>query len=332
MYNYATFITGGKIMKKIMGALVLAALISSAGAGSLFASASQESGPIRFATGGTTGTYYAFGTVLGQLFKEKNGLDVTVQSSGASKANIQLIAAGEAEMALVQNDVMDYAYKGTDLFTSDGAITGFQAMAGVYAEVCQVVAAAGSGINSIADLKGKNVSVGDAGSGVEFNARQILEAYGMTFDDIGKQNLSFGASADALRDNKIDAFFCVAGAPTPAIVDLALGRSIVILPVDDAHIAALQAKYPFYQKFPVAANSYTGQTADVQTVAVKATLIVSPKLSEDTVYQMTKTFIESRATIEHPKAAEISPANAVGSISVPFHPGAIKYYKEIGAM
>ncbi|MDR0910401.1 MAG: TAXI family TRAP transporter solute-binding subunit [Spirochaetaceae bacterium] len=320
------------MMKKILAAFVLAALV----AGSVFANGQAASGgakeTLRFATGGTTGTYYAFGTVLGQLFQEKDGLNVTIQSSGASKANIQLIAAGEAEMALVQNDVMDYAYKGTDLFSADGAITGFQAMAGVYAEVCQVVAGANSGINTIADLKGKRVSVGDAGSGVEFNARQILEAYGVTFDDIQKQNLSFGASADALRDNKIDAFFCVAGAPTPAIVDLALGRSIILLPVDDAHVQALQAKYPFYQKFPIAANSYTGQTADVQTVAVKATIIVSPKVSEDAVYKMTKTLIETGKAIEHPKAAEISPENAVGSISVPFHSGAMKYYKEIGAM
>jgi TRAP transporter TAXI family solute receptor len=283
------------------------------------------------ATGGTTGTYYGFGTVTAQMLKDKAGLSVTVQSTGASKANIQLIAAGEAEMALVQNDVMEYAYKGTDLFNGQ-KIDSFYTMAGVYAEVCQVVANPASGIRSVADLKGKSVSVGDAGSGTEFNARQILEVYGVTFNDISKQNLSFGASADALRDGKIDAFFCVAGAPTPAIVDLAIGKNIVVLEVDNEHAASLAKKYPFYQTFPIPARSYQGQSGPVQTVAVKATFIVSKTLSDSTVYAMTKAFIENRGQIDHPKAAEISPANAVGSISVPFHPGAEKYFRETGAI
>ncbi|MDR0718198.1 MAG: TAXI family TRAP transporter solute-binding subunit [Treponema sp.] len=288
---------------------------------------------IRLATGGNTGTYYAFGTAVGQILTEKTKIPIVVQSTGASKANIQLIAAGEVELAIVQNDVMDYAYKGTDLFAGE-VIKDFTSMAALYAEVCQVVANPASGIKTIADLKGKNVSVGDAGSGTEFNARQILEAYGISFADINKQNLSFGASADALRDNKIDAFFCVAGAPTTAIVDLAIGRNIVILEIDDAHAAQLRQKYPFYTQFPVPANSYQGQTAAVKTVAVKATFIVSNKLSEDTVYALTKNLIESKSEIQaaHAKGAELSVAYAVDGISVPFHPGAAKYFKEIGAM
>jgi len=233
----------------------------------------------------------------------------------------------------VQNDVMDYAYKGTDLFAGE-QIQAFSTMAALYAEVCQVVANPASGIKTIADLKGKNVSVGDAGSGTEFNARQILEAYGITFNDIGKQNLSFGASADALRDNKIDAFFCVAGAPTTAIVDLAIGKDIVVLDVDDAHAAQLIKNYPFYTQYPIPARSYRGLTGDVKTVAVKATFIVSKKLSDDTVYQLTKTLMESKGEIQaaHAKGAELSTAYAVEGISVPFHPGAEKYFREIGAL
>ncbi|MCL1927283.1 MAG: TAXI family TRAP transporter solute-binding subunit, partial [Treponema sp.] len=157
---------------------------------------------INLATGGNTGTYYAFGSAVSQILTEKTGITITVQSTGASKANIQLIDAGDVEIAIVQNDVMDYAWRGVDLFNGE-QITSFASMAAIYAEVCQVVANPAAGIRTIADLKGKNVSVGDAGSGTEFNARQILEAYGISFDDIGKQNLGFGASADALRDNKI---------------------------------------------------------------------------------------------------------------------------------
>jgi TRAP transporter TAXI family solute receptor len=228
---------------------------------------------------------------------------------------------------------MDYAYKGVELFAGQ-VIQDFQAMAALYAETCQVIANPASGITSISDLKGKNVSVGDAGSGVEFNARQILEAYGITFNDIGKQNLSFGASADALRDNKIDAFFCVAGAPTTAVVDLAIGKRITLLPIDDEHAASIIAKYPFYTQFPIPAGSYNGVTTDVKTLAIKATFIVSKKLSEDTVYQLTKTLIESKAeiTASHAKGAELSAAYAVSGISVPFHPGAERYFREIGAI
>jgi len=288
---------------------------------------------VRLATGGNTGTYYAFGSAVAQILNEKTGIGINVQSTGASKANIQLINAGEVEMAIVQNDVMDYAWRGVDLFNGE-KINSFASMAGLYAETCQIVASATSGIKSVTDLRGKNVSVGDAGSGVEFNARQILEAYGLTFNDIGKQNLGFGPSADALRDNKIDAFFCVAGAPTPAIIDLATGKEIVLLEIDDAHAASLMRAYPFYTQFPVPAGSYKGQTAAVKTVAVKATFIVSTKLSENTVYKLTKALFESKNLIEaaHVKGKELSYAYAVEGISVPFHPGAAKYLKEIGAL
>ena len=186
---------------------------------------------LRLATGGTTGTYYTYGYEVAKILCAKTGIPITIQSSGASKANLQLINAGEVEMAIVQNDVMDYAWRGVNLFNGE-KISRFSSMAALYAEVCQVVANSASGIKSIADLKGKNVSVGDAGSGVEFNAREILEVYGITFDDIEKHNLGFGASADALRNNRIDAFFCVAGAPTPAIADLAENMEIVILEID----------------------------------------------------------------------------------------------------
>jgi len=314
-------------MKRI--GLITLALIVSLG----LAGCKGKTERVRMATGGSTGTYYAFGSAVGQILSEKTKIPITVQSTGASKANIQLIDAGEVELAIVQNDVMDYAWRGIDLFNGE-KINSFSSMAGLYAEVCQVVVNSASGIRTVADLKGKNVSVGDAGSGVEFNARQILQAYGITFDDIGKQNLSFGASADALRDNKIDAFFCVAGAPTPAIVDLATSKDVNILAVDDAHANQLIKDYPFYTKFPIPAGSYKGQNGTIYTVAVKATFIVNAQLSDDTVYRLTKALFESKAQIEaaHVKGGELSAVYAVEGISVPFHPGAAKYLQEIGAL
>ena len=315
-------------MKKIGLAGVMILLLS---LGIIACSGKTEQ--LRLATGGSAGTYYAYGSAVAQILNEKTKKSITVQSTGASRANIQLINAKEVEIAIVQNDVMDYAWRGVDLFAGN-KINSFNAMAALYAEVCQIIASPASGIKTVADLKGKNVSVGDAGSGVEFNARQIMEAYGLTFNDIQKQNLGFNASADALRDNKIDAFFCVAGAPTPAIIDLATSREIVILEIDEAHATQLMNKYPFYTRFPVPAGSYRGQSADVMTVAVKATFIVSTKLSDDTVYKLTKALFESKADIEraHAKGLELSPSYAVYGVSVPFHPGAAKYYKEIGIL
>ena len=287
---------------------------------------------INVGSGGSTGTYYGFCNVISTVLKEETGAQLTVQSSGASKANILDIDDGVVDMAIVQNDVMDYAYNGTSLFANDGAIKSFSTLGAVYAEVCQIVARADSGIKTVADLKGKKVSVGDSGSGVEFNAQQILGAYDITFEDIDKQNLSFDASANALKDGKIDAFFCTAGAPTVAITDLSTTTGIVLVEIDDAHLAKLQETYGFYAAYKVPAGTYKGVDKDAQTVAVKATFIVSNDLSEETVYQLTKAIYENADKYSHDKAKEMSLEYAVSSISVPFHPGADKYYKEVGAI
>lgn len=286
---------------------------------------------LKMATGGTTGTYYAYSGAVSQVLASKlNNVSFDVQSTGASKANIYLVADKEADIAIVQNDVMYYASKGIDLFADEGAVEGFSAMAGCYAEVCQIVSK--SDITSIEDLRGKRVSVGDIGSGCEFNARQILDAYGISFDDIQVNNLSFGDSATALKDAKIDAFFCVAGAPTTAIVELATSNSINILRIDDEHADKLIADYPFYTKFDVPGGAYKGVDSNVQTVAVVATYIVSNDLSEKVVYDMTKALFENAAEIAkaHPKGAELNAEYSVKGISIPIHPGALKYYKEIG--
>ena len=275
-------------------------------------------------------------TFVGQgLAGSIGGIVATLGVVFPSLIIITIIAAfiqNFSDLAIVQNDVMDYAYNGTDLFAEEGAATEFATVAGLYAEVCQVVST--GDIKSIADLKGKRVSVGDAGSGVEFNARQILEAYGISFDDIEVNNLGFGDSSDALKDGKIDAFFCTAGAPTTAIVELATTNSINLLEIDDEHAAALAEAHPFYTTYPIPGGSYKGVDEDVQTVAIKATLICSPKLSEETVYNLTKALFDNQSEIAaaHAKGEELSLEYAVSGISVPFHPGAEKYFKEVGAI
>lgn len=316
------------IIKSIGALLVSTAILAACSSGA----AAKET--VKLATGGNTGTYYAFGTAVGQILGNKAGVAFNIQSTGASKANIQLLQAKDVNMAIVQNDVMDYAFNGTDLFAADGAVKGFSAMAGLYAEVVQIVADPNAGIETIADLKGKKVSVGDAGSGVEFNAKQILEAYGVTFEDINKQNLSFAASAEAYKNDQIDAFFCTAGAPTTAIMDLVTSNSIKLLGVEADQAAALKSKYPFYTTYEIPAGTYKGVDSAVTTLAVKATFIVSDELSEDTVYKLTKALFDNKDAIAgaHAKGKELDTAYAVEGISIPFHKGAVKYYKEVGAM
>jgi len=314
-------------MKKIglIGAVMLLSFGMSA-----FAGGGRAAERIHFATGGVAGVYFPFGTAIAAVLNERLGLDIVVQSSGASRANIQLIEDGEVQMALVQNDVMDYAWRGVNLFVGE-QFQGFRTVATLYHEVCQIVAV--PGIASIADLRGRHVSVGDAGSGTEFNARQILEAHGITFADIHVHNLGFGASADAIRDGRIDAAFITSGAPAPAVVDLALGRPITILPVDPAAAQRLIASYPFYSLYTIPAGTYSGITYDITTVAVKATLIVCERLSDDVVYRMTRALFEYRAQIAlgHARGNDIDVASAVeGAGIVPFHTGAARFFRSAG--
>lgn len=293
---------------------------------------------IVLATGGPTGTYYAYGMAMGTILAEKTGIKVDAISTGASKANIQSIQLGEVDMAVVQNDVMYYAYTGTDLFTGEQT-QDFQAMAILYPELCQIIASKESGIKTVADLKGKRVSVGDAGSGVEFNAKQILEAYGIDMNDkdaLQKQNLSFADSANALKDGKIDAFFCVAGIPTTAITDLAMSNEITVVEVEDEKYDELSKTYGFYTQQVIPAGTYHGVDEDKKTVAVMATYIVDKDLPEKAVYDLTKAMFENKDAIAaaHVKGAELNAETAIDGIpaEVPLHPGAAKYYKEIGVL
>ena len=316
-------------MKKKVLAMALTGGMILSGLGMMQASAADT---LYLATGGDTGTYFAVGSVLATVLNpvlEESSLTVT--SSGASKANIQMIDDEDADLATVQNDVMYYAYNGIDLFEEEGAYTSFAAVAGLYDETVQIVTC-DSSIKTVADLAGKTVSVGDAGSGVEFNAKQILAAYDLTFDDIKVVNASFGDSAESLKDAKIDAAFVVAGAPTTAVVDLSTVKDISLVQLDEEHIQQLQDEYDFYTETVIPAGTYTGYDEDATTVSVRATLIASTEVSEDAVYELLKAMFDNQEDLiaGHAKFELLNLEDAVKGISVPFHPGAIKYYDEQG--
>ena len=282
-------------------------------------------------TGGTSGTYYAFGGVLGQYIKNHAGIDVTVVSTDGSKANIESIAAGDYQLGTVQSDVMAYAWAGTRSFEGGGKIDSFRVVAGLYAEAVQLITMDPE-IQSVADLAGKNVSIGAPNSGVYFNAIDILAAAGLTEADINPQYMSFADSTDGLKDGKIDAAFIVAGAPTAAITELCTTNDAFLVPIDGDVAEALFAASPFYTAYTIPAGTYAGQEADVTTVTVKATLIVSADASEDDVYNLTKAIFENIDAIaaETGKGAELSVENATSGMTAPFHAGAAKYFAEKG--
>lgn len=214
---------------------------------------SGDAKALTFGTGGDGGTYYAFGGVLSSYVSNNTDYSVTAVTSGGSKANIEDLAAGDVQLGFAQSDVMAYAYNGERLF--DATVEGFSVVAALYMEQVQIVTT-NPDIKSVADLKGKTVSIGAVGSGVYFNAIDVLDAYGMTESDIKPVYQSFGDSADSLKDGKIDAAFMVAGAPTTAITDLATTGNVYLVSLDADHTNSLLAASPFYSAYTIPAGTY----------------------------------------------------------------------------
>lgn len=325
-------------MKRILAILLSIILVLSlAACGTASTSSGDDAKPqgaktMPMGTGSPTGTYYAYGGVLGQYINNHAGISVNAVSTGGSKDNIQGIDVKDYTLGTVQSDVMHYAWNGTRAFEKDGKIDTFRTVAGLYAEAVQLVTT-NPDIKSVADLKGKKVSIGAPGSGVYFNAVDILGAAGLTEKDINPQYQNFDQSADALKDGKIDAAFIVAGAPTPAITELCMTNAKTrIVPIDGDIAEKLMKDNTFYSVYKIPAKSYSNQDAEITTVTVKATLIVSADATEDDVYKITKAIFDNMDAItkEHAKGAELSLQNATEGLTVPFHAGAAKYFKEKG--
>ena len=210
---------------------------------------------LRFVTGGESGTYYAFGSVIAQHASNNAGVKVVGLSGNGSQANVQQLVDGTAEFAFCQSDVMAYAYNGTNLF--DTKVEGFSTVAALYMEQVQIVTT-NPDIKTVADLAGKSVSIGAPGSGVYFNAIDVLGAYGLTENDIKPTYQSFGDSADALKNGQIDAAFIVAGAPTTAVTDLATTKDTYLVSLDDEHVAKLLETSDYYTKTVIAKDVYFG--------------------------------------------------------------------------
>ena len=322
-----------KLLAFVMAFMVMGTLFAGCGGGGDKKAAAPAADGKKFiviATGGTSGTYYPLGAAVADILnKNVKGANASAQSTGASVANINLLQQGKADIAFVQNDITYYAVNGTEMF-KDKKVSTLKGLATLYPETIQIVTLEKTGIKTLNDVKGKRVAVGAAGSGTEANARQILEAYGITYDDIKVQYLSFSEAANALKDGNVDIAFVTAGFPTAAIQDIASQHKVVLVPVDADKADALIKKYPFYTKVTVPAKTYANLDTETAAVAVRCMLVVTDKMDEQTAYGITKAIYTNldRLKQAHNVASTVSKANALEGMSITVAPGADKFFKE----
>jgi hypothetical protein len=284
-------------------------------------------------TGGTGGVYYPIGVKLSELLNKYAGDRITasVSTSGASVANVRALAAGDANLIFVQNDIAYYAHKGIYMFNGSPVIT-IRGLVILYPEIIQIVVRADSGIKTLYDLAGKRVAVGASGSGTVVEAEIILKAAGL-WNKITPQYLDFRQAAEALRLGQIDAAFVVAGIPTAAIMELSATVPINLVEVPDEVYQALQQQgYRFFTRFVVPKGTYTGLDRDVKTLAVMAMLATRADVPDDVVYTILKTMYDHIDELQqaHARAKDIKLETALEGMPIPLHPGAIKFFEERG--
>ncbi|WP_301585171.1 TAXI family TRAP transporter solute-binding subunit [Halomonas alkaliantarctica] len=288
---------------------------------------------LSIATGGTGGVYYPIGGGFAEMINNHiEGAQATAEVTGASVENMGLIMRGDADLALALADTVYQAYNGSGDFESR-QIENTRALASVYPNAVQLVTLAESDIQTIADLAGKRVSVGAPGSGTELNARAVLEANGISYDDFTPQRLNFNETADAIRDGDIDAGFWSVGPPTSSILNLAATRDIRLIGLSDEEVANAQEAEAVFAPYELAAGMYDGMDEAVQTIGIPNVLVVNADMDEELAYQLTQLLFENTDELiaVHPAANDTTIEFTMNSTPVPLHPGAIRYFEEVGA-
>ncbi|WP_105386527.1 TAXI family TRAP transporter solute-binding subunit [Neorhizobium alkalisoli] len=323
------------IRKFLAVAAVVGLAVSSVG----FAVA-QSPAFFRIGTGGTAGTYYPIGGLIANAIsgagdKGVQGLVSTAVASNGSVANINAIQGGSMESGFTQSDVAYWAHSGTGLYEGKGKVDDLRLIATLYPETIHLVASKNSGIKSVADLKGKRVSIDEPGSGTIVDARIVLAAFGLTEKDIKAEHLKPGPAGERLRDGGLDAYFFVGGYPTGAISELATSSGISLVPITGREAEKLLSEYTFFSKDTVPANAYQG-VAETPTISVAAQWVTSAKQPDDLVYNITKVMWNeaTRKALDagHAKGKMITLQNAVTGLGIPLHPGAERFYKEAGVL
>jgi uncharacterized protein len=296
-------------------------------------SAAQADAPLSFATGSPDGVYYPIGATLAGLWtRQIDGLSVEAEPTGGSIANVRLVDSGEADLALVQNDIARYAFHGDAMFADGAPLDGYLAMAMLYPEPVQIVTLRESGIASVDDLEGRRVAVGGRASGTEFNARQILEAHGLDYGELKEFRMSFEEAVVALRDGNIHAAFVTAGVPTRAVANLVslYGHDLSVVPINSERVDAILERWPFYTAMNIPSGTYAGVPEDVPTVTVRAMLVASAALDADIVERLLNVLYDDtslrRLCRAHPRGCDIALESARAAMPIPLHPGAEQFY------
>ena len=291
---------------------------------------------LSIATGGTGGTYYPTGGAYAELINNYiDGYTAAAESTGASVANSGFIARGESDIALALADTVLQAYTGTGNFGGDGEppqLPNLRALGVAYANTVHLVTLADSGIESLADLEGTRVSVGAPGSGTEVSAKSILEANGITYDDIDEQRLNFNETAAALRDGDIDAGFWSVGPPTSSILDLATTRDIEIVSIEGEELENGLGASDVFAPVTLPAGTYTGVDEDVSTIGTPNVILVAAEMDEQLAYDFLDVLYTNidEVIAVHPSANNTTPELSLAASPIPFHPGAVQYFEDNG--
>ncbi|MDD1960860.1 TAXI family TRAP transporter solute-binding subunit [Pseudomonas sp. 39004] len=305
-------------------------------AATLAVSTAAQAAPvfINILTGGTSGVYYPIGVGLSQIYSEGiAGAKTSVQATKASVENLNLLQAGRGELALALGDSVADAKNGVEDAGFKTPLTKLRALGGAYPNYIQIVASKESGIKTLADLKGKTISVGAPKSGTELNARAIFKAAGLTYQDMGKvQYLPFAESVELIKNRQLDATLQSSGLGMAAIRDLAsvMPLNYVAIPPE----VVTKIGNPAYQSEMIPANTYDGQTEAVPTVAITNILVTRADMPDEVVYEMTKLLFENLTRLgnSHSAAKDIKLESAAKNLPIALHPGAERYYKEKGAL
>jgi uncharacterized protein len=319
-------------MKITKRAAIAGLALAAVGVGTAFA---QAPAFFRIGTGGTAGTYYPVGGLIASAISNPPAIVATAVATNGSVANVNGIVGGNMESGFTQADVAFWAYSGTGSFEGKPKVEELRSIANLYPESVHIVVKKGVA-KTVADLKGKRVSLDEPGSGTLINAKAILAAYGITEKDIKPEYLKPNQAADKMKDGSVDAFFITGGFPNPALTELATAAGgIELLAISGPEADALMKSAPFFAADVIPAGTYK-DVPEIKTIAVGAQWVTSAKISDELVYQVVKaTWSDKTRTMldaGHAKGKSITKDTALKGLAVPLHPGAAKFYKEVGLL
>lgn len=296
-----------------------------------FTGCSETSKTYNLASGSPGGNYYPIGGAIAQMWSDQlEDTQINSYSTNASVANCELLATGDAHIALVQNNVAYWAFTGEDIFKDNGN-DGLRGIGSLYPEAIQLVTLQSANYTSFEDLLGKKINIGLEGSGMYHDAVNIIEAYGYTLYDFEVKNYAFSQASSLLEQGTIDAAFITAGYPTRSVIDIDLKAKIHIVPIDNRIIEYLMLTSPYYTRTIIPGGTYSSEEEDVTTVSTMAMLCTTNEMDEDLVYEMTKLIWENLDELSLNTQIDtlISFDTSLEGMGIPLHEGAIRYYDEI---